>query len=49
MRWLRNLWRRLFEPRTAVRHPWFETCEHGVQFLSECPDCPGGCPQVGGR
>jgi hypothetical protein len=27
-------------------HPFFSRCEHGVQFLDECENCPNGCPVV---
>jgi hypothetical protein len=25
---------------------FFARCEHGVQFLNQCDDCPDGCPVV---
>lgn len=40
-------WRRL-EP-IPVRHPFFDRCPHGVQFLDECTACPGGWQSVGER
>jgi hypothetical protein len=37
----------LFEPGVArAAHPFGDWCQHGVQFLNECEDCPNGSPQV---
>lgn len=30
-----------------VKHPFFDRCQHGVQFLSECERCPGGWQPIG--
>jgi hypothetical protein len=34
------------EPTTAdaprARHPFGDVCQHGVQFLDQCDECPGG-------
>lgn len=33
-------------PPTARQHLFFNRCRHGVQYLDECADCPGGCPVI---
>lgn len=39
---MRNPLRRRCPDPPATRHPFFDVCPHGVQFLTECDQCPGG-------
>jgi hypothetical protein len=40
----KNILRRECPGREAARapHPFGDVCEHGVGFLDECKQCPGG-------